>query len=63
LCRHPIPNTYTAKNPGLDLSFESLINFKRDLNLPEKFGKFSKILSGLDLHKIEFSWGHLYAII
>jgi hypothetical protein len=45
LCRHPIPNTNRAKNPGLDLTFESLMNFKIDLNLPEKSGKFSKILS------------------
>ncbi len=28
-----------------------------------KSGKFSKILSWLDLHKCEFSWAHLYAKI
>jgi hypothetical protein len=39
------------------------MNFKRDLNLPEKSGKFSKIPSLLNLHKTEFSWDHLYARI
>jgi hypothetical protein len=34
-----------AKNPGPDSIFEYLMNFKRDLNLLEKSGKFSKILS------------------
>jgi hypothetical protein len=61
LCRHPIPNINRAKNPGPDLTFESLMNFKTDLNLPEKSSKFSKILSSLDLHKSEFSWDHLHA--
>jgi hypothetical protein len=45
LCQHTIPNINRAKNPGPDSTFESLMDFKRDLNLPEKFGKFSKILS------------------
>jgi hypothetical protein len=45
LCRHPIPNIIRAKNSGPDLTFETLMDFKRDLNLPEKSGKFSKILS------------------
>jgi hypothetical protein len=45
LCRHPIPNINRAKNPGPDLTFESLMNFKRDLNILEKSDKFSKILS------------------
>jgi hypothetical protein len=45
LCRHPIPNINRAKNPRSDSTFGSLMNFKRDLNLPEKSGKFSKILS------------------
>jgi hypothetical protein len=45
LFRHPIPNIERAKNPGPDSTFESLMNFKRDLNLLEKSGKFSKILS------------------
>jgi hypothetical protein len=45
LCRHPIPNIIGAKNPGSDSTFESLKNFKRGLNLPEKSAKFSKILS------------------
>jgi hypothetical protein len=34
LCRHPVPNINRAKNPRPDLTFESLMNFKRDLNLP-----------------------------
>jgi hypothetical protein len=37
------------------------MNFKKGLNLPEKSDKFPKILSSLDLHKIEFSWDHLTA--
>jgi hypothetical protein len=45
LCRHPIPNINRDKNPGPDSTFESLMKFKRDLNLLEKSGKFSKILS------------------
>jgi hypothetical protein len=45
LCRYPIPNINRAKNPGSDSTFESLMNFKRDLNLPKKSGKFPKILS------------------
>jgi hypothetical protein len=45
LRRHPIPNIIRVKNPGTDPTFESLMNFKRDLNLPEKSDKFSKILS------------------
>jgi hypothetical protein len=45
LCRDPIPNIKSAKNPGSDSTFESLMNFKRDLNLLEKSGKFPKILS------------------
>jgi hypothetical protein len=45
LCRHPIPNIMRAKNLGSDSTFESLMNFKRDLNLPEKSGKFPKISS------------------
>jgi hypothetical protein len=36
LCRHPIPNINGAKNPVSDSTFESLMNFKRDLNLSEK---------------------------
>jgi hypothetical protein len=63
LCRHPIPHINGAKNPGSDLTFESLMNFKRDLDLSEKSGKFSKILSCLDFHKSEFSWDNLYARI
>jgi hypothetical protein len=45
LCRHPILNGIRVKNPGTDSSFESLMNFKRDLNLLEKSDKFSKIPS------------------
>jgi hypothetical protein len=51
------------KNPGTNSIFESLMNFKRDLNILQKSGKFSKIPSGLNLHKTEFSWDHLYARI
>jgi hypothetical protein len=63
LCRHPILYINRAKNPGPDSTFESLMNFKRDLNLPKKSVKFSKILSWPDLHKSEFSWDYLYARI
>jgi hypothetical protein len=45
LCRHPILNRIRVKNPGIDSTFESLMNFKRDLNLLEKSDKFSKIPS------------------
>jgi hypothetical protein len=45
LCRHPIPNRSRAKNAGIDSIFEFLLNFKRGLNLPEKSGKFPKILT------------------
>jgi hypothetical protein len=61
LCRHPIPNIKRVKNPGTDSIFESLMNFKRDLNLLEKSEKFSKIPPRLYLHKSEFRWDHLYA--
>jgi hypothetical protein len=44
LCQHPIPNINRAKNRRSDSKFESLMNFKRDLNLLEKSGKFPKIL-------------------
>jgi hypothetical protein len=40
---HPILNRMRVKNPGTDLIFESLINFKRDLNLLKISDKFSKI--------------------
>jgi hypothetical protein len=43
--RHSIRNTYRPKNPRPDLSFEFLMNFKRDLKLPKKSGKLSKLLS------------------
>jgi hypothetical protein len=36
LCRHPILNRIRVKNLGTDSTFESLMNFKRDLNLMEK---------------------------
>jgi hypothetical protein len=61
LCRHPIINRMRVKNPGTGTTFESLMNFKKDLNLPKKYGKFSKILSWLGLHKSKFSWDHLHA--
>jgi hypothetical protein len=41
-CRHQIPNKNGAKNPGKDSTFESLMNFNRDLILPEKSDKFPK---------------------
>jgi hypothetical protein len=37
-----MPNTNRDKNPETDSTFESLINFKRDLILPEKYDKFPK---------------------
>jgi hypothetical protein len=42
LCRHPITNRIRAKNLGTNSTFESLMNFKRDLSLLEKFDKFPK---------------------
>jgi hypothetical protein len=45
LCGNPIPNINGGKNPRPDSIFESLMNFKRDLNLLEKSSKFFKILS------------------
>jgi hypothetical protein len=60
LCQLQIPNRNEVKNPVTDLVFQSLMNFKRDSNLWEKYDKFSKISSLLDLHKSEFSWVHLY---
>jgi hypothetical protein len=61
LCQHPILNIIRVKNPGTDSAFESLKNFKRDLHLLEKSDEFSKVPSWPDLHRSEFSWGHLYA--
>jgi hypothetical protein len=55
LCRRPITNINRAKNPWSDSTFEFFMNFKRNLNLLEKSGKFFKILSWLHLHKSEFS--------
>jgi hypothetical protein len=37
------------------------MNFKGVQTLWEKSGKFTKILSLLDIHKSEFIWAHLYA--
>jgi hypothetical protein len=45
LGRLQILNINKVKNPGTDSIFESLMNFKRDSNLPEKSDKFSKIPS------------------
>jgi hypothetical protein len=42
---HPIVNRIRVKNPGTDSTFESLMNFPRDLNLLKKSDKFSKIPS------------------
>jgi hypothetical protein len=41
-CRHPISNRNRDKNPGIDSTFVSLLNFKRDFVLPEKSDKFPK---------------------
>jgi hypothetical protein len=45
LFQHPILKRIRVKNPRTESTFESLMNFKRDLNLLEKSGKFPKILS------------------
>jgi hypothetical protein len=45
LFRHPIINRIRVKSPGIDSTFESLMNFKRNLNLLKKSDKFSKIPS------------------
>jgi hypothetical protein len=45
LCRHPICDRIRVKNPETYSTFESLMDFKRDLNLLEKSDKFSKITS------------------
>jgi hypothetical protein len=39
------------------------MNFKGVQTLWKKSGKFTKILSQHDLHKIEFSWAHLHVKI
>jgi hypothetical protein len=36
LCRHPILKRIRVKNPGTDLTFKSLMNFKRELIVLEK---------------------------
>jgi hypothetical protein len=41
-CQYSIPNRIRAKNPRTNLTFVSLINFKGDLTLLEKFDKFPK---------------------
>jgi hypothetical protein len=45
LCQLQIPKRNKVKNPITDSEFESLMNFKRDSNLWEKSGKFSKFPS------------------
>jgi hypothetical protein len=45
LKKFPILNEIRVKNPRTDSTVESLMNFKRDLNLLEKSDKFSKIPS------------------
>jgi hypothetical protein len=50
-----IPNVKNVKNPGTDSIFKSSMNFKGDQTFWEKIDKFSKILSGLDIQKNEFS--------
>jgi hypothetical protein len=41
--------------------FESSLKFKGVKTLWKKSGKFTENLSGLGIHKSEFSWVHLYA--
>jgi hypothetical protein len=50
-----IPNVKNVKNPGTDSIFKSSMNFKGDQTFREKIDKFSKIISGLDIQKNEFS--------
>jgi hypothetical protein len=45
LCRQPILTRIRVKNLGTDSTFESFMNFKRDLNHLEKYDEFSKIPS------------------
>jgi hypothetical protein len=45
LCQHQIIKRIRVKKPGTNSTFESLLNFKRGLNLPAKSGKFPKIIS------------------
>jgi hypothetical protein len=45
LCRHRVLTRIRVKNPGTDSTFESLMNFKRNLNLVQKSNKFSTIPS------------------
>jgi hypothetical protein len=42
LCWNPIPSKIRATDPGIDSTFEPLMNFKRDWTLLEKFDKFPK---------------------
>jgi hypothetical protein len=44
-CQPTILYRIRVKNSGTDSMFEYLLNFKRGLKIPEKSGKFPKILS------------------
>jgi hypothetical protein len=49
---HPILNINRAKNPASDSTFESLMNFKRDLNLPENLVNSPKFFLDLIFTKV-----------
>jgi hypothetical protein len=52
LHRHAAQNRSRVKNPGIDSTFECLMDFKRGLILQEKSDKFPKILLDLTFTKI-----------
>jgi hypothetical protein len=52
LCRHQISNTKRVKNHGTDLIFESLMNFKRDLNFWKNLINSPKFLLDLIFKKV-----------
>jgi hypothetical protein len=52
LCRHPIPNINRDKYPGPDSTFESLKNFKRDLNHLENMVNSTKLFLNLIFTKV-----------
>jgi hypothetical protein len=52
LCRHPMSNINRAKNPGSDSTFEFLMNFKKDLNLPENLVNSPKFFLDLIFTKV-----------
>jgi hypothetical protein len=52
LCRHPILNRIRVKNPETYSTFESLMNFKRDLNLLENLINSPKFILDLIFTKV-----------